>query len=300
MSHKKALFYHIGGKNGKLGEQICDLLPKDTPDVYIEPFGGSFGVAIQSNYDPTNMLIIHNDLDNIVHDIFKAVSQYPKETIDAVYDILDKYEYEQVTVDYIKYVLNYQSLTGENLFKDDIYLGAAAWILKFMTRNGDCKSIKYEKNTIDMMKKLITTFQNRETTALDLKGVLALEMDAFEILNNVKSECGKSNLKVFLYIDAPYSHSGQRTTQHDLYRVDIDKNDNDIVNLANLLQEINELTDCKIMVSEYDNPIYNKILTSDKGWNKTKAAEVHKSMVFVKAGERKPTATEYVWRNYVE
>lgn len=68
------LFRHIGGKNGTMGAELAALLPKQKPDIYIEPFGGSFGLGIQSDYDPSDVYMIHNDLDNIIHAIFKAVT----------------------------------------------------------------------------------------------------------------------------------------------------------------------------------------------------------------------------------
>lgn len=295
MDKKKALFYHIGGKNGELGEEISCLLPSETPDVYIEPFGGSFAIGIKSDYDPSKVLLIHNDMDNIVHSIFKSVTQYPEETLDAVYDLLEKYDYEQSTVDYIRFIFNYKNLTGIDLFSDEIYLGAAAWILKYMTRNGDCE---YIKTNIDDMDKLYKIFEKREDIAFDLEGAVALSMDAMDILSQIKQHGRSHDLKIFLYIDAPYTHSGKRTTKQDLYRVDIDKEDKDIENLANLLVEINQCTDCKIMVSEYDNPIYNQILSEKNGFRKIAVLDVPKSMYYSKNGECKPIETEYVWCNY--
>ena len=296
MSKTNALFPHIGGKN-QLGEKLVGLLPDEIPDIYIEPYGGSFGLALQAKFDPETTLLIHNDLDNIIHAIINTISQYPEQTLDAVYDLLSKFDFEQSTVDYFRFLFNYKSITGESLFNDDIYLGAAAWILKNISRNGDCKNLRII-NGVDEIDKLYTTFTKKEQTALELEGVISLSMDAIELLKKIRDSGKSHDYKIFLYIDAPYSHSGKRKTQHDLYRVDIDKDDSQIFELAKLIEEINQYTNCKIMVSEYDNPIYNSILTEEKGWHKITVDDVYVSVVFSSNGEPKPIETEYVWCNY--
>lgn len=302
MKRKLALFHHAGGKNAEKGQSLVAFFPKDMPDIYIEPYGGSFGVANQSGYNPEKILMVHNDLDNIVHAIFKAVANCPEKTLDAVFNLLEKYDYDESTVAYLRFVFNYQQETGINILQDDIYLGAAGWLLKFMTKNGECKELM---NTKEMdvragMDKLFKSFENREETAYDMEGVVTLSMDAMDILRTIKANGRNHTFQILLYIDAPYSHSGKRTTKQDLYRVDIDKDDVAIVELAELLEEINKVTDCKMIVSEYDNPIYNRILTEENGWNKTAVGDFYKSMAFSKFGESKPIETEYVWRNYTE
>lgn len=89
---KQALFSHIGGKNSKLGEETTSFFPLQKPDIYIEPFGGSFGAGIQTDYNPNEILMIHNDMDTIIHSIFSAVTRFPQETLRAVYTLLDIYE----------------------------------------------------------------------------------------------------------------------------------------------------------------------------------------------------------------
>lgn len=291
----KAIFGHIGGKN-LLGADLAALLPKKTPDIYIEPFGGSFGLGIKSGYDPNKVVMIHNELDNVIHAIFRAVTQYPEETLNRVYDLLSVYDCDQSTVDYFKFVLDYKDFTGENLFDDDINLGAAAWILKTITFNENCRNVKKIKDT-NPIQKVISKFVNCEGTAYGLKGVETFRMDAMELLKCMKN-IGKVNGKeIFIYIDAPYSYCGKRKTP-DLYKVDIDKDDKMVAELARLLEEINQSTDCKIMASEYDNPIYNKELTRERGWEKVRVRDVYK---FTSVPDRygcMPMETEYIWRNY--
>lgn len=295
----EALFTHIGAKNHFLGAELTALLPEKTPDIYIEPFGGSFGLGIQSGYDPSNVVMIHNDLDKVIHAIFKAVTQFPEETLDSVYDLLDIFECDQCTVDYFNYLLVHKDLTGENLLRDDVYLGAAAWILKTITFNGNCRDVQHNKG-VDSIEHMMKIFEKREYTAYGLEGVQAVRMDAMQMLECMKRTGKGHGKEIFIYIDAPYSHSGGRKTKHDLYEVDIDKDDNMIVKLARILEEINQSTDCKIMASEYDNPIYNEVLTREKGWEKVKVRDVHKSMSVADRYGCKPVETEYIWRNYNE
>lgn len=293
----EAIFGHIGGKN-LLGAELAALLPSKTPDIYIEPFGGSFGLGIKSGYDPNKVKMIHNDLDNVIHAIFGAVTKYPKETLESVYDLLSVYDCDQSTVDYFNFVLDYKDITGKNLFDDDINLGAAAWILKTITFNENCRHVKKIKDT-NLIQKVISKFVNCEGTAYGLEGVETFRMDAMELLKCMKN-IGKVNGKeIFIYIDAPYSYCGKRKTP-DLYKVDIDKDDKMVAELARLLEEINQSTDCKIMASEYDNPIYNKELTRERGWEKVRVRDVYKFMSVPDRYGCMPMETEYIWRNYNE
>lgn len=294
---KKGIFKHVGGKNGLLGAELAALLPQVPPDVYIEPYGGSFGLAIQSDYNPDKILMIHNEYDIRVHSIFKAVTTYPEETLNAVYSLLEKFDCGKFTLDYFKYVFDLYDRTGIMLFKDDIFRGAAAWILKSITCHGNCRSLVRSESD-DPKEKLEKYFERREETALDLKGVIALNRDAMDILKEIKNSGRSHDMKIFLYIDAPYSHSGKRTTSGNLYNKDISKDDKEIVELAEILVEINQCTDCKMMVSEYDSPIYNSILTEENGWHKVKVCDMPKRAYFSLNGECKPIETEYVWLNY--
>ncbi len=295
----RAIFSHIGGKNGSLGAELAALLPSQKPEIYIEPFGGSFGLGIQSGYNPDDVNMVHNELDNITHAIFKAVTYDPEETLDAVFTLLDKYEYTQETVDYFRLLLDYEEAMGVNLFKNDFALGAAAWILKTITFNGNCMDLKNFEE-VDPKTRVIKIFENRAETASMLKGVRTLKMDALEVLKYVKDSNRKYGKETFIYIDAPYSHSGKRKTKRNLYRVDIDKDDKKIEELAKILAEMNECTDCKIMASEYDNPIYNTILTEERGWEKVKVCDRYKSLSNPDSHGCKPMETEYIWRNYNE
>lgn len=293
------LFRHIGGKNGTMGAELAALLPKQKPDIYIEPFGGSFGLGIQSDYDPSDVYMIHNDLDNIIHAIFKAVTYDSEKTLDAVYTLLDKYEYSQETVDYFRLVFDYEEVTGENLFKDDLALGAAAWILKTITYNGNCKNF-VDSKCADPKSRVISEFEKREETACMLKGVMAFKEDAITLLECVRDTNKGHGQDILIYVDAPYSHSGKRKTKGNLYKVDIDNDDKKIEQLAEILEEINKCTDCKIMVSEYDNPIYNTILTEERGWEKVKVCDRYKYVCVPDRYGCKPMETEYIWRNYNE
>lgn len=298
---KEALFAHIGGKNGTMGEELTAFLPRQKPNIYIEPFGGSFGLGIQSDYYPDDVIMIHNELDNVIHAIFRAVAFDSKYTLDAVYTLLDKYEYSQETVDYFRILLDYEEVTGENLFGDDCALGAAAWILKTITYNGNCKDL-IKKRDVDPIASILKKFEKREEMSYKLKGVRVLRMNAITLLECLIDICREQGQGqgVFIYIDAPYCHCGKRKTKENLYTKDIDNEDKTIVKLAGILEEINKYTDCKVMASEYDNPIYNTILTAERGWEKVKVCTKYKHMARPDCYGSKPMETEYIWRNYNE
>ena len=292
-----ALFPHIGAKNGEKGDILAELLPQGEPDIYIEPFGGSFGVGLRAPYTAGKVLRVHNDMDIVIHEIVKSLSVSSERLFAAVFNMLDVFEYSQCTVDYFRLVFCIKDLTGTDLIPDDFYRGAAAWILKQMTMNGNCKNLSV---TADGRKesRIQEIFERREESADQMKGVLAIRMDAFELLEQIRRAGRNHDREIVIYIDAPYSHKGKRTTKGDLYDVDIDREDKDIVRLAYLLDAINQQTVCKILVSEYDTPIYNSILTEKNGWKKKLVCEAYKSMSIGRAGESKSVETEYAWCNY--
>lgn len=292
-----ALFAHIGGKNGLLGAELLALTPEQKPDIYIEPFGGSFGLGIKTDYSTDEVTMVHNELDSIIHYIFKSVSEKPKETLEAVNYMLSCYDYSQATVDCFRNAFDYLDKTGSNILESDVRLGAAGWILKEITYNGNCKKLRKTEDA-DIKLKLLKKFERREETAYRLEGIRAFNMDAMDMLSEVERAGKKHNKKIFIYVDAPYSHSGKRKTRADLYRVDIDREDRKITELAELLENINKDTNCKIMVSEYDSPIYDSILTKTRGWEKIKVCDVYKSMAPADCIGCKPIETEYIWRNY--
>ena len=63
-----SIIRYFGGKNG-MAKNILEYFPnKGSYNTYIEPFGGSFGVALHNPNIPTNE--IYNDLDHNVYSLF--------------------------------------------------------------------------------------------------------------------------------------------------------------------------------------------------------------------------------------
>lgn len=60
-----------------------------------------------------------------------------------------------------------------------------------------------------------------------------MKEDAIKILKYMTDAYKNQGQNVFIYVDAPYSHSGKRKTKGDLYRLDIDKYGANTTNMEN-------------------------------------------------------------------
>lgn len=120
-----------------------------------------------------------------------------------------------------------------------------------------------------------------------LSGVTVLNEDAVDIINRLKED---KRTDIFCYADPPYY--GRNCTAKKHYKHDYTHEDH-----VRLLTSARDIP-FHMMISNYDNELYNQLLTEDIGWKRYEFKEVYKSMKYGGAGVPKTRVMEMIWTNY--
>jgi len=253
---------YFGGKNGMSKHIIKEFPNKDSYNIYIEPFGGSYGVGLHMDYIPP--IEIYNDLDKNVYSLYKVLqdekmfiefqrlcelSPY-SETLNREFKIsLKKDNLSLVERAYKFFYVNRTSFNGCGGFK-----------INFAIRKNSSKSISDYLSAIDRLDELHQRLSN----------VIVCNKDGIELINRYKN---KEN--VFIYCDPPYVQSTRKSNRR--YNVDME---DDIQS-----KFIDACLDCKckMLISGYDNEKYDILL--ENGYNKVEFEVNH--------------TIETLWRNYL-
>lgn len=267
---------YFGGKNG-MASKILKYFPKeDSYDTYIEPFGGSFGVALHNPNIPP--IEIYNDLDNNVYSLFLT--------------LVDNEMFEQFRklCDCIIYSENVRKTFKQDLkeipFNEDDKLSIVHRAFKFFyvnrtSRNGiggfsinTCVRRSMSKSCSD----LLSTIEGLPKLHDRLSKVIVTNQDGIKLINKYSQR-----EDVFIYADPPYHQSTCTETRYN-----VDMNDDE--------QErfIDECVNakCKILISGYDCDAYKRL--EENGFIKIKF------IVHTMSGNRKTKKdkVEYLWMNY--
>ena len=254
----KAILKYPGAKN-KIAKWIVGYIPNHK--VYCEPFLGSGAVFF--NKKPCYNEIL-NDLDDEVYNFFNVLRTHPAELIEAIK--LTPYcraEYENAysndSIDDVERarlfaVKCWQGFGCGNKYKNGFRRGIGE------TSPNPAKAWSALPETLRMAVERIKNAQIEHKDAIEL----------------IKSLRGK---ETFIYIDPPYLLS---TRKKYLYNHELE--DEHHVKLLKVLCD----SDCKIMVSGYDNELYNEYLN---GWRKESKNTTAECSV---------KRTETIWMNYNE
>lgn len=254
----KAILKYPGAKN-RIAAWITKHIPKHK--VYCEPFFGSGAVFF--NKKPCYNEIL-NDIDYEVYNFFKVLRTESSELVEAI--SLTPYcrtEYETA----------YQSATANDVEQARLF-AIKCWQgfgCGNKYKNGFRRGIgATSPNPAKAWNELPDTLR---VAAERIKNAQIEHKDAIELIKSLRGE------ETFVYVDPPYLLS---TRKKYLYNHELD--DEYHVRLLNALCD----SDCKVMISGYDNDLYNKYL---KGWRKESKNTTAECSV-----ER----TETIWMNYNE
>lgn len=254
-----AVLKYPGAKN-RIAPWICKYIPKH--HVYCEPFFGSGAVFF--NKEPAYNEIL-NDIDDDVYNFFKVLRDSPEqlaetikftpysrqEYINAYHNVPETEEVEKARLFAIKC---WQGFGCGNKYKNGFRRGIG------ITSPNPAKAWGKLPETLVM-------------AAERLKNAQIEKKDAIELIKTLKGSA------TFVYIDPPYL---QNTRKKYLYNHEL--TDERHVELLEVLLK----SDCKIMISGYDNPLYDEKLS---GWHKAKKNTT---------AERSVKRTETLWMNYKE
>lgn len=267
---------YFGGKNG-MASKILKYFPKEgSYNTYIEPFGGSFGVALHNTNIPP--IEIYNDLDNNVYSLFRTLVD--KEMFTEFQKLSDLIIYSEKVRKAFKQDLK------EIPFNEDDKLSIVHRAFKFFyvnctSHNGiggfsinTCVRRCMSKSCSDFL----STIEGLPKLHDRLSKVIVTNQDGIKLINKYSQR-----EDVFIYADPPYHQSTRTETRYN-----VDMNDDE--------QErfIDECVNakCKILISGYDCDAYKRL--EENGFIKIKF------IVHTMSGNRKTKKdkVEYLWMNY--
>lgn len=251
----KSVLKYPGAKN-RIAPWICEHIPKH--DVYLEPFAGSLAVLFNKKRSHIETV---NDLDDEIVNYFRVLRDRRQELKDAVaYTPFAREEY----------VKAYESAEDEveraRRFAVKCWMGFGCGNLY---RNGF--KTGQQTNSPNPSKAWSELPETLELAAQRLKGVQIENLPAMELMQRYDTE------DVFIYADPPYLHE---TRKNYLYKHEM--TDQEHIELLQVLSN----HPGKVLLSGYDNDLYNKMLC---GWKK-----VQKNTLAEGGAKR----TETLWMNY--
>lgn len=251
----KAVLKYPGAKN-RIAPWICEHIPKH--DVYLEPFAGS--LAVLFNKERSHIETV-NDLDGEVVNFFRVLRENGKRLEEVVsYTPFAREEYTKA------YKSTDDDLERARRFCVKCWMGFGCGNLY---RNGFKSGQQtHSPNPAMAWKELPKVI---EIASERIRGVQIENLPAIELISRYNTE------DVFIYADPPYLHS---TRKNYLYRHEM--TDEEHRELLNAL--VNHPG--KVLLSGYDNDLYNEVL---KGWKKSQKSTL------AEGGLRR---IETLWMNY--
>ena len=258
----------MGAKNGPIGDALAYLLPH-TGSVYVEPFGGSFGVGkrLGARYP----IRIYNDIESCALAVMRQLTCPQAE------------EFYWRAMREIQYSPGYLSSCLEN-FKnetDPVQKGIYAWAILTLSYSGNGKCYQFSTSP-QARERYWKIMQGRRNALYLLRNVQVTEQDALDCILSHDVEGG------VIYADPPYVLKGKKA--NNLYGESWD-----IQQQQRFLDAVCAMRYSSVLISGYDNDLYNSRLA---GWWKYDIGEVHKAIAAVKEGGKKPSEHEFVWANY--
>lgn len=232
----KSVLKYPGAKN-RLASWICNYIPKHS--VYVEPFFGSGAVFFHKA--PCHIETI-NDINDEVVNFFKVLRENPKKLIESIQltpyarkEYINAYKIGDSDSDLEKArkfcVRCWQGFGASNRYQN-------GW------RSGQCQT---SPNPAKSWSNLQETL---DIAAKRLRSVQIENLSATELLKRYNTK------DVFIYADPPYL---PETRKGYLYEYEMTKQDH--IELLELLRK----HPGQILLSGYDNDLYNECLS---GWKK--------------------------------
>lgn len=250
-----AVLKYAGAKN-RLAHWICSHMPEH--NVYLEPYAGS--LAVLFNKEPSHIETV-NDLNNEVINYFQVLRDHGEELRNLIrltpYS-RDEYDraYEKADNDIERArrfcVRCWMGFGCSNLYKNGFKSGQ-------------------QSNSPNPARAWAKLPETMEAAQERLKGVQIENLPALELISRYDTE------DVFIYIDPPYLHGIRKNY---LYKHEMEDHEHEEL-LRKLIKHPG-----KILLSGYENEMYNDYLS---GWKK-----VQKNT----RAERGLPRTETLWMNY--
>lgn len=266
MSYKSPINWY-GGKY-YMAKDIIELFPEHK--MYVEGFGGAGHVLFRKERSD---LEVYNDLHSCLYLFFKFLREDNQEFIKKLtltpysreeFENSKNWMNEENEIEKVRkfYVRTMQSVASNG-----------GWCYaKSKSRRGMCQSVSRWLGNIE---------ENLSGVVERLKEVQIENLDIIDLINKYDKE------DTLFYLDPPYvpiTRQQKKSYEHEM-------------SVAQHQQLIDRLINIKgkVVLSGYDNEIYNKLL--DNGWHKVILGEYAKRGQKTNEGEL-AKAKEFVWINY--
>ena len=256
-----------GGKY-YMAKDIIEIFPEHK--MYVEGFGGAAHVLFRKE---RSELEVYNDLHNGLYLIFKLLRENNEEFIRKLsltpysrqeFEDSKSWIYEENEIEKARkfYVRTMQSVASNG-----------GWCYaKSKSRRGMCQSVS----------RWLGNIEENLTSAIErLKEVQIENLDILELIKKYDKE------DTLFYLDPPYIQD----TRKQKKSYDCEMTNEQHKELIDVLINVKG----KVVLSGYDNPIYNKLL--ENGWNKVVLGEYAKRSEKSNEGELSK-GKEFVWVNY--
>lgn len=245
--------------------ELLELMSDDMT-THVEPFGGVSKTLMLS----TCKHRVYNDLSAELYTLMACLSipQLARDTLCFLCDIpysVEAFQKAKETAKKCDGTLN-------------PYLAANVWATLLQSMNGDRKNFKpffYNGGTERYEKMLL-----RKNDCIDfLEGMECRKEQADVIIAQYKNDP-----HCFMPVDPPY-YGIKGLYQHEF---------SDYKGLATSLKD----SKAKVVLFDYKNPYYDKILLSEPHWHKSIFKQSKRSMRIGGVGESKSNACEIIWHNF--
>ena len=262
----KAPFGFFGAKIS-IAKKIIEHFPPH--NCWVELFCGSAAVTMAKKPAPIEII---NDADNRVINFFEQLRKRPKDLCKAVA------------------LTPYAKTEYENYFKDEHKIGPFEKARRFLvanmmainatpaSRSGFSYSQSYSRGGREARVNRWYNLPERiERVVERLRSVRIENRDGIELLSMFRFRPA-----TLVYLDPPYFMKRWHT-----YEIDA-KDEQFHIDLLKLCRK----SKCMLLISGYDNDLYNELLTVNKGWKKLQIkthTKNHKGVQF--------SRTEIIWMN---
>ena len=178
---------YFGGKNLMFNEIKKYFPERESYNIYIEPFGGSYGVGLHMDYVPPTE--IYNDLEKNVYSLYKVLQdsklfeEFRRKCELSPYcdelrkEYKDKLKNDDLSIVDRAYMFFYVNRTSHN--------GVGGFSVNSVIRRNSSKSISDFLSTIDRLPEIHQRLSN----------VIVTNKDGIELIEKYNTE------NVFLYLD---------------------------------------------------------------------------------------------------
>ena len=270
---------YVGAK-ARNAYELSQLFSLKDKTEYYSLFAGMMNDIIQAPLK--NLKIYANDIDKGIYSLLRVWCD-PEKSQELYKQMLSLKFCDETFKKAKEKIADREKLM---LIRSEVERAKYMWTALLMSKNAQMKTFKGIMDGLEQERYQMIMLKKSELFDC-LSGVMVLNQDAVEIINHLKAE---NRADIFCYADPPYY--GENCTAKIHYKHDFTHNDH--VRLLTAARDI----PFHMMISNYDNELYNQLLTEDFGWRRYEFKEVYKSMKYGGAGIPKTKVMEIIWTNY--